>query len=91
LSIGSLMTTGLDGMKRGLAGASSAASDIAATSTFDFGDETNLPQQISGKDATVNLAESMVNLDVNQRLFDASAKVVKVADQLLGTLLDTKV
>ncbi len=40
--------------------------------------------------AAVDIVEPIVNIEKQQLLFDASAKVVKVADQALGALLDTK-
>lgn len=38
----------------------------------------------------VDIVEPIINIEKQQTLFDASAKVVKVADQALGALLDIK-
>jgi len=40
---------------------------------------------------TRDLAEAMVDLNVNARYTEASVKVIKAADEVLGTLLDISV
>ena len=40
--------------------------------------------------ASESLEESMINLRVQSYMADASVKVIKTADQLIGTLLDTR-
>jgi len=37
-----------------------------------------------------DVAEPLINLKVQSQLFDSSAKVVKAADETIGTLLDVK-
>lgn len=37
-----------------------------------------------------DIVEPMINIQKQQNLFDASAKVVKVADEALGALIDIK-
>lgn len=39
---------------------------------------------------STDIVEPMVNIYQQQHLFDASAKVVKVADEALGALIDIK-
>ena len=40
--------------------------------------------------ATTDIVEPLVNINKQQHLFDASAKVVKMADEALGALIDIK-
>ena len=37
-----------------------------------------------------DLASAMVNMKVQAQVFDSSAKVVKTADETIGTLLDVR-
>jgi len=37
-----------------------------------------------------DIVEPMINIQKQQNLFDASAKVIKVADEALGALIDIK-
>ncbi len=95
MNIGSLTATGLDGLRKSLDGANRAAAEISNLSTLNSDNSsvegpTTASEVIGSEDTTVNLAKSVVDLNMNQQLFEASAKVVKVADNMLGTILDTK-
>ena len=37
-----------------------------------------------------DFAEPIVNMKIEQRVFDASAKIVKTADEMLGTIMDLR-
>jgi flagellar hook protein FlgE len=37
----------------------------------------------------MDFAEPLIKMKIEQRVFDASAKIVKTADEMLGTLMDT--
>ncbi len=39
-------------------------------------------------DTTLDIAEPMINMKLEQNIFDASAEVVKTADEMVGSLLD---
>lgn len=74
VSMNSVMSTGMQGLQAGLGRANQAAGDIArAGTTSSDGD----------------LASSMVDLKVSEQQVKASAAVVKTADDMLGTLIDT--
>mgnify|MGYP003108994658 CR=1 FL=1 len=77
--INSVMQIGFTGMRNAYAGMVQSSQQIASAGTQEFG--ASMPQ----------LLENMVALKENQRLFDASAKVVTTSDQMLGTLLDLRV
>jgi flagellar hook-associated protein FlgK len=47
--------------------------------------------QLSTKPETVNPTTELVNLKVAEQSGQASAKVVKAADEMMGTLIDVRV
>ena len=71
---------GLSGISRGLEALQDIAADIATTGT----------SQSEGLDTTADLTQSLVDLQVQKNATLASIKVVATADEVLGTLLDTK-
>jgi len=76
-STGSAFNTAVGGMLSSSANMNSDALSIArAGTTNTSGDYMN------------DLTVSMVDMKVQQNTFDASAKVVKTADDMLGSLLD---
>ena len=79
MSLNSLLTTGLTGIQKGNLGLNRAAQDIA---------KANNPQE--PESGLTDLTESLVDLQLQSHLVKASVGVVKVADDLMGTLLDIK-
>lgn len=79
MQIGSVITQGLIGMQNSQAEMTRSATQIAQASTTQ-GDN---PQ-------ATDLVEPLINLQLQSQLFDSAARVVQVADETLGTLLDTK-
>ena len=82
--ISNTLYTGLEGVRKGMEGAQRAAGEIARAGTVDPAGET------AQAGAVRNLAEPLVDLKLYQRSFEASTKVVKTADDMLGTLLNQK-
>lgn len=78
--VDSLLSTGVNGIQRGVETAREAASDIAKAGTVNEEDAATLPE----------LAESAVKLIQAEQQVAASAAVVRTADELLGTIIDTK-
>jgi len=76
-AISSVMQTGVSGIQRGIRGAADAADKIAKTGIEPTNDN-----------ATTDLADAAVNLKQNEHLVKASARVVKAADDMLGSILD---
>jgi hypothetical protein len=76
-TIGSVLQTGVNGITRGIRSADQAASDIAHVGV-DSGNDN----------ATIDIADAAVNLKLSEIQVKASAKVVKAADDMLGTILD---
>lgn len=79
MQIGSVITQGLIGMQNSQAEMTRSATQIAQATTT----QSDNPQ-------TTDLVEPLINLQLQSQLFDSSARVVQVADETLGTLLDTK-
>jgi len=78
MNLPSISSSGLQGIQSGLDNLRRDAQSIASASTQR---EENTP----------DIAESLVDLNVNTRNTEASVKVVKAADEVLGTLLDITV
>lgn len=79
MQIGSVITQGLIGMQNSQAEMTRSATQIAQATTT----QSDNPQ-------ATDLVEPLVNLQLQSQLFDSSARVVQVADETLGTLLDIK-
>jgi flagellar hook-associated protein FlgK len=73
------LSIGLQGVQDGMAGMENAARKIARGGADG-------PQ--GSAEGAGNLIEPMVELKVYERSVEASAQVVKTADETLGTLLD---
>jgi len=73
---GSILSTGLQGIQKGLQQASKAADEVAKAASVDVG-ETDLTG------AAVDLAQAKLQVQ-------ASIMVAKRADEMLGSLIDTQ-
>jgi len=74
----SSLGAGLDGIRKSLRGIQESAHDIAT---------------MNGKDSdglVKDLAESMVSLKIYQRNAEASGRVIEVASETIGSLIDLK-
>jgi hypothetical protein len=76
---GSAVTQGLIGMQRSQTEISKSAQQILKAGTT----ERDNP-------AKNDVVESRVNIKAQTQVFNASAKIVKAADETVGTLLKTK-
>ena len=79
MDIGSVVNQGLIGLQSSQASINQSAQQIAQASA---------PQK--GKSEGTDLVEPLVNIKVQSQVFDANAKVIKSADETLGTLINTK-
>ncbi len=91
----SVLATGLQGINKSMDGAVKAANDIARAGqispTANAAGITEVNGQGSGEvNLQMDLAESMVDLKVYEQSYKASAKVLEVATETVGTLLDIK-
>tara|TARA_R110002072_G_scaffold1130_11_gene9492 strand:+ start:1070 stop:1306 length:237 start_codon:yes stop_codon:yes gene_type:complete len=78
MNVNSTLQSGLQGIQSATQGVERAAKDIVRSGT-------------DGAVGQNNVVESLVDLQLYERSVQASAKVVKTADEVLGTILDTMV
>ena len=81
MQLPSVIQTGLSGVSRGMENLQEIASDIAQVGTVDAEEQNT----------TIDLTQSMVDLQQQKLATQASAKVVATAEEVLGTLLDVHV
>jgi hypothetical protein len=93
--VNSVLSTGIQGIKRGVETAENAAQDIAnlgatrsSETTVDNPSLTGSAAQGTGGLDT--LTQAVVDLKVGEQQVQASAAVVKTADEMMGTLINIK-
>lgn len=79
MDVGSIVNQGLIGMQKSQSSMLQSAQQIAQAGTT----QRDNPQ-------TNDIAEPLINLKIQSQIFDSSAKVIKSADETIGTLLDVK-
>lgn len=93
---GSAFSSGLNAIQAGQRRVDQAAVDIAGNAVTPPPGETPPQQQVNPSQALeqnsqADLAQSLVALTVGKTEVQAGAKVVETADEVLGTLIDTRV
>lgn len=78
----SVLGIGLRGMQDSAQSIQQSANDIAQAGTLQASQE--------GGGSTQDLVEPLINMKIEQNIFDASANVVKVGDAMIGSILDIK-
>lgn len=89
MDLGSVVNQGLIGMQKSQASMLQSAQQIAQVGTTQRADAPAAANQMQASQPE-DLASSLVNLKVQTQVFDSSAKVVKAADETIGTLLDVR-
>lgn len=79
MTINSVIQTGVQGVQKGIEGAERAATEIVRSGTVDGAAGSN----------SNDVVEAVVDLKLYERSVEASAQVVRTADEVLGSLLDT--
>ena len=79
MDVGSVVNQGLIGMQKSQSSMLQSAQQVAQAGTT----RRDNPQ-------ANDLAEPLINIKIQSQVFDSSAKVVKAADETIGTLLDVK-
>ncbi len=77
MKIGGAFDQALLGIQRGMQGARENAAKIASADAFTNGDPSSV-------------VEPLVGLKANEIQVEASAKVLKAVDEMIGSLLDEK-
>lgn len=84
MAINSVLNAGVQGLQQSQTKINRAANEIAQAPV------NREPVQQTPLQTTTELTEPLIEMRLEQRIFDASAKVVSTADNMLGTLLDTE-
>ena len=79
MDVGSVVNQGLIGMQRSQTEMARSAQQIVQAGTTQ-----------KDNPAKNDLVEPLVNIKAQSQVFDASAKIVKAADETIGTLLKAK-
>jgi flagellar hook-associated protein FlgK len=79
MDIGSVVNQGLIGLQQSQSSIAQSAQQIAQAGTT---------QRDNPK--ANDVVEPLINIKAQSQVFDSSAKVVKAADETIGTLLDVK-
>ncbi|NVK24916.1 MAG: hypothetical protein HWE10_08305 [Gammaproteobacteria bacterium] len=96
-SVPSAFQSGLSGIQKAEQGVAEAAVQINRLNTEQerVAEVQAEPQQNTNEapeqQARPSLETEAVNLIVNEKLAKANSKVIKTADEMIGTLIDTKV
>ncbi|BFM14441.1 hypothetical protein R50073_06240 [Maricurvus nonylphenolicus] len=78
----SVLGIGLRGLQQSSQSINQSANEIAQAGTLQASRE--------GTGSTQDLVEPLINMKIEQNIFDASANVVKVGDEMIGSILDIK-
>lgn len=84
MDVGSVVNQGLIGMQRSQTSMAQSAQQIA-----EAGNNQRVNEQTNSLQSR-DLAESLVNIRAQSQVFDSSARVVRSADETVGTLLDIR-
>jgi hypothetical protein len=88
MDIGSVVNQSLIGMQNSRAEMTQSAQQIAQSSVASAASAAGAPAPAASQSA--DLVTPLVNMQVQQQVFDSSARVLEVADQNMGALLDVK-
>ena len=85
-----ILMSGVSGMQQGLRSMRDVAQDIAELNIADNPSSTDGETAERSVDQLQDVATAIVDLKLYQRQVQASAQVVKTADEVLGFLLDVR-
>lgn len=77
MNVNTALSAGLQGIQQGINGVEKAAVEIVKAGSVD------------GPRGSNDVVKPILDLKLYERSIEASAQVVKTADEVLGTLLDT--
>ncbi len=89
MDVGSVINQGLVGMQASQSSMLQSAQQIARAGELPATAPSSAVSP-SQSQPVQSLVEPLVNLRLQAQVFDANAKVVKTADETLGTLLDVR-
>ena len=88
--VGGILSSGLEGIARSREGLNQSAKTIASGGQADAATNSGIAPIISGTNNsnTDQMLDAVVDLNVYEVQFKASAKVISTANETVGTLLD---
>lgn len=90
ISASSAFNSGLSSVQSGQQRVNQAASDIASINVVKPAAESPAANPSNNQAQPVDLATSLVDLQIGKQQVQAGAEVIKTADDALGTLLDIR-
>ena len=90
ISASSAFNSGLSSVQSGQQRVNQAASDIASINVVKPAAESSAANPSNNQAQPVDLATSLVDLQIGKQQVQAGAEVIKTADDALGTLLDIR-
>lgn len=90
ISASSAFNSGLSSVQSGQQRVNQAASDIASINVVKPATESSAANPSNNQAQPVDLATSLVDLQIGKQQVQAGAEVIKTADDALGTLLDIR-
>ncbi len=88
--VDSVMSTGLQGVQHGLDTARQGAQGIVSATTNTSASSDPALTQAPEPGVSTDLVEAVVSLKLGEQQVEASAAVIKTADEILGTLINIK-
>jgi hypothetical protein len=90
MAVNPMLVTGANGMQRGIRELRDVAQDVSELNVRDnpSGVDSESVERGASNDQIDDAAQALVDLKLYQRQVQASAQVVKTADEVLGFLLD---
>jgi hypothetical protein len=92
IDLGSVVNQGLIGMQKSQSSMAQSAQQIAQAGIPQVASTQNTSTQNTSTQYAQpqDLAEPLINLKIQSQVFDSSARVIKSADETIGTLLDIR-
>ena len=90
ISASRAFNSGLSSVQSGQQRVNQAASDIASINVVKPAAESSAANPSNNQAQPVDLATSLVDLQIGKQQVQAGAEVIKTADDALGTLLDIR-
>lgn len=86
MEIGSAFSEAAQGLQRSQSEMAGSAQEIARA---NVGNQVGSPEAASQPAASQQVAEPLIELQAQQQVFDANARVLETADENTGRLIDT--
>ena len=89
--VDSVLSIGLQGVQQGVSSARQAAQDVVAATTVDTLQTPTSQTSSAGAEVVPDLATALVDLKISEHQVEASAAVIRTADEIMGTIINIKI